>query len=63
MDATPPRPPNLAEHAEMGERARDRMQNQLAAQRLEDRHHADDPDCGIRAGLARLLRRVREVVR
>jgi hypothetical protein len=63
MDATPPRPPNLAEHAEMGERARERMQNQLAAQRLEDRRHADDPDRGIKAGLARWLRRMRGVVR
>lgn len=63
MDSTPPRPPNLSELSEMSERAQERMQHQLAAQELEDRLHEDDPDHGIRAGLARLLRRVRDVVR
>jgi hypothetical protein len=63
FDTTPPRQPNLGEYAEMGERARERMQHQLAAQELEDRLHEDDPYRGIRAGLARLLRRVRGVVR
>jgi len=63
FDTTPQRPPNLSEVEEMGERARERMQHQLAAQALEDRLHEDDPDRGIRAGLARLLRRVRGVVR
>jgi hypothetical protein len=63
FDSTPPRPPNLSESAEMGERARERMQHQLAAQELEDRLREDDPDRGIRAGLARLLRRVRGLSR
>ena len=31
LDSTPPRPPNLSELAEMGERARERMQAQRAA--------------------------------
>ena len=63
MESTPPRPPNLAELAEIGERAQERMQHQLAAQELKDQLHEDDPDRGIRAGLARLVRRVRGVVR
>ena len=63
MDSTPPRPPNLSELSEMGERTQERIQHQLAVQEVEDRLHEDDPDRGIRAGLARLLRRVREAVR
>ena len=47
----------------MGERTQERIQHQLAVQEVEDRLHEDDPDRGIRAGLARLLRRVREAVR
>jgi hypothetical protein len=63
LDSTPPRPPNLSELTEAGERARERMHHQLAVQELEDRLHEDDPDRGIRAGLARLLRRVRGIAR
>ena len=61
LDGNPP--PDQSDYAEMGERARERMRHQLAAQELEDRLHEDDPDRGIRAGLARLLRWVRGVVR
>jgi hypothetical protein len=63
LDSTPPRPPNLSELAEMGERARERVHHQLAAQELEDRLREDDPDRGIRAGLAKLFRRLRGVHR
>jgi hypothetical protein len=59
FDTTPTRPPNLSEHAEMGERVKERMHHQLAAQELARQLQADRPARGIRAGLARLLRRVR----
>jgi hypothetical protein len=60
MDSTPPRPPNLSELAEAGERAKERMQAQrAAAEAATGRRASSDGDSGIGSRIGELLRRIR----
>jgi hypothetical protein len=58
MESTPPRPPNLSELAEMGERAKERMHAQRAeAEVTAARRSSGLGGAGIRARLGTLMRR------
>jgi hypothetical protein len=59
MESTPPRPPNLSELAEMGERAKERMHAQRAsAEVAAARRSSGVGGTGIRARLGTILRRL-----
>jgi hypothetical protein len=61
MESTPPRPPNLSELAEMGERAKERMHAQRAtAEVAAARRAAAVGGTGIRTRLGAILRRLQE---
>jgi hypothetical protein len=62
MDSTPPRPPNLSELAEAGERARERMQAQKAAAEASARRRASAAGgTGIGSRIGDWLRRIRGI--
>ena len=60
MDSTPPRPPNLSELSEMGERAKERMVAQRAAADVEAARRASSAGgAGIGSWIETLFRRLR----
>ena len=62
MDSTPPRPPNLSERSEMGERATERMQAQRLASEAEaaaDQRSSGEDVIGIAGRIGRWLRSLR----
>ena len=60
MESTPPRPPNLSELSEMGERAKERMHAQLLANEVAAAQRSSREDAsGIAGRVGRWLRRLR----